>query len=127
MLGWSEGGRVGLVLTQNYPNVVEKLILLAVPSFQSEADTKRYSKGNKEVRLWNQRTADNYLRAYRDMDEVQVLWSRHMQFIANFSKYFPNGITDNKFESIVCPVLVIHGDQVYLIQTLYQYSSCFLF
>ena len=112
MLGWSAGARAALVLTSIYPQMVENLILLGISSFQRETDTNNIINYTKDVNKWNQRTIDNYLRAYNDINEVQQLWDNHMAFIRQFTNYFPNGIIDNKFETIKCPLLVIHGDQV---------------
>ena len=116
VLGWSEGARSALVLTWLYPNVIENLILMGIISYPTEVNTRTILQLTADVDNWNKITFDNYLRSYKDKDEVQQLWERHMVFIADFHKHFPNGIVNKDFDPIICPVLIIHGDKVWLIQ-----------
>jgi hypothetical protein len=61
---------------------------------------------------WGQEKIENYLKIYSSRNEIQELWDRHMNFVANYRKYFPEGVFKNKFHLIECPVLIIHGDKV---------------
>ena len=112
MLGWSEGARVALVLTSLYPDNIEKLILFGIISFPTQINTKNILTLTSNTDNWNKTTIDNYLRSYSDEEEIQQIWGRHMIFIRDFHKLFPKGLINNNFESITCPVLIIHGDKV---------------
>ena len=85
---------------------------MGIISFPTEVNTKMILKLTADVDNWSQSIFDNYLRSYESQEEIKRLWSRHMVFIGNFHNYFPNGITNNKFDSITCPVLILHGDKV---------------
>lgn len=114
MYGWSEGAKVALVMAINYPDLIDELILQGVITFPTEINTRNILL-TKNINNWGRHTIDNYLRSYRDEIEIQELWKKQMTFISNFQFYFPKGITNNKFDSMRCRTLIIHGDRVWAI------------
>ncbi len=111
VLGWSEGAKVALVMAVNHPNCIKSIIMCGIITFPTEKNIKNILS-TKNIDDWGREMINNYLRAYKDCDEIQELWDKQLKFIANFGKYFPNGICNNKLNGIKCPVLIIHGDRV---------------
>lgn len=111
MLGWSDGAKVALVMANKYSYQIKAVVLMGIITFATERGTKNIL-ATKNTKYWDQEMLNNYLRAYKDEEEIQSLWSRHMDFIANFGRYFPNGLCNNDFSAFRCPVLIVHGDLV---------------
>jgi valacyclovir hydrolase len=111
VIGWSDGGIAGLVLAINYPTNVKSIIMWGSIGFPSEKLFK-LSFTSRDLDYWSRERIDNYLKIYDNRNEIQELWNRHMNFVVNYRKYFPEGVFKNKFRSIQCPVLIMHGDKV---------------
>jgi pimeloyl-ACP methyl ester carboxylesterase len=99
------------VLAINYPTNVKSIIVWGILAFISEK-VYRILLSTKNVDNWGREKIENYLKIYSNRNEIQELWDRHMNFVVNYRKYFPEGVFKNKFHLIECPVLIIHGDKV---------------
>ncbi|CAG2104536.1 unnamed protein product [Medioppia subpectinata] len=115
VLGWSEGSRVALVLSANYPNSVISMIAMALPVYPTEQNTANILK-TRNIQNWGPELIGKYLKVYDSESEIQALWKRHMVFISNFPDYFPKGVCNYKYDTITCPVLIVHGDKDPLVQ-----------
>ncbi|XP_054157230.1 valacyclovir hydrolase-like [Oppia nitens] len=111
VFGWSEGSRVALVLAADYPDVVTDLVVLALPTYATEVHNKNMLM-TKNIDNWDKTMIDRYLTVYKDRAELQNLWRRHIIFVDNFPQLFPKGICYNKYDSIKCRILLLHGDRV---------------
>ena len=110
-MGWSEGARVALVIATFYPDCIERLIVMSVQTYNTEANTK-FLQLTKDFFNWTKDSVDNYLRFYKDLDEIRELWDNFVDYAIDQARFHPNGLIDNKFSSIRCPVLIMHGNLV---------------
>ena len=111
VLGWSDGSRSALILTSLYPNNVESLILFGIIEKDFEKTNIKAFNITNDVNKWHKNIVNNYLRSYKDQDQIQQLWTELMTFVLKMHEYFPNGVLQD-FDSIKCPVLIIQGDCV---------------
>ena len=103
-MGWSDGGRVGLVAAINYPGAIDKLITWgSAPVVTSRQQMALESSRNLQV--WDRVRRDAFFAAYGE-EEAKEMWGRHV----NFYKSLHN-ICREKIHEIRCPTLILHGDR----------------
>ena len=111
VIGWSEGAKVALLMAIKYPESVQSLVLTAISTHYSKKGLNSMLS-SQSVDKWPKDKLKDYLNAYKSKDEIQSLWTRFIKFIEHYIQYFPEDIFKDKYKTVKCPVLMIHGEQV---------------
>ena len=100
-------------MTIKYKDSVEALVVTAI-STQTSVKVINTIMTTKSVENWSKRRVDALLKVYDSKDEIQKLWNRFVKFREHYNQYFPGDLFNGKYHLVRCPVLIIHGDQVYI-------------
>lgn len=78
-MGWSDGGRAGLVAAISYPALIDRLITWgAAPEV-----TKRQQlalEAARELKFWDEVRRQSFIEEYGSLEEGQTMWGRHVDF-----------------------------------------------
>ncbi|XP_058062466.1 valacyclovir hydrolase [Anopheles bellator] len=107
ILGWSDGGITGLLLTANHPEQVEKLVIWGSNSYISETETKIY-EDIRDVRKWSARMREPMEKLY-GVDYFPKLWSAWVDGLLRIYKERDGDICSAKLKHIKASTLVMHG------------------
>lgn len=104
-MGWSDGGRAGLVAAISYPSKIEKLIVWGAAS----EVTKRQQlalEAARDLKYWDEQRKQGFIQEYGSQEEAQKIWGKHVDFYKTIGNICKEGVP-----RIRCPTLVIHGDR----------------
>ena len=104
-MGWSDGGRAGLVAAISYPSKIDKLI-----TWGAAAEvTKRQQlalEAARDVSFWDEQRRQSFIQEYGSLEEAQKMWGKHVDFYKTIGNICKEGVP-----KIRCPTLVIHGNR----------------
>jgi len=103
ILGFSEGGRVGLVMGATYPNEILKIVTIGASCYVTDEE-RNPLRPHRQITNWGPSLVDEMRVIYGD--ELEPLWD---QFVETYFKYTDIFKTD--LAAITCPVFILHGEQ----------------
>ena len=106
VLGWSDGGISGLILSSMHPKSVRKLVVWGANAYVTEDDAKLF-KQIEDVRQWNPKMREPLEEIYGD--SLQELWSQWLDTVVGFYRETGGNICIDGLSKISCPTLVVHG------------------
>ena len=102
ILGFSDGGRVALVMGSLYPKEIQKIVAWSCSSFISDAE-KNSPRESFDINNWGPSHLAEMQAVYGD--ELQSTWDH---FSALYRAY--TDIFKSELEKIECPVFILHGE-----------------
>ena len=99
------------MMAAKYPKHITAIVLTGL-SNRNNDDLIRYLKAFICADSWNPSIIQRYLRYYESFSEIKAIFSELTEFYADFARYFGSDIFQDKYDSVTCPVLIFHGDQV---------------
>ncbi|XP_059158785.1 valacyclovir hydrolase-like isoform X2 [Physella acuta] len=109
VLGWSDGGTVGLILAANYTGSVQKLLVWGANAYVNEQDLE-FCNSVKEVKDWSPKMRDAYTEVYGE----EYLTKQSKAWVHATHNYFTqrNGdICIGSLPNIKCPTLIVNGQK----------------
>jgi len=113
VLGWSDGGIAGMILSGERPELVRKLVVWGANAFVSQEDVDLIDKV-RDLSKWSAKMREPLERMY-GKENLQGLWSSWIDAYFSF-KDDDNGICKDSLPKINCPTLVIHGSKDPMVQ-----------
>jgi valacyclovir hydrolase len=101
VMGWSDGGRTGLLMAISYPSRVDKLVIWGAVHLVTDRQ-KQVLEAGRNVDLWDDDKLTLFRTAYGN--EVQNMWNNHVDFYKVMGDFC--GSTVHK---IMCPTFILHG------------------
>ncbi|XP_041968722.1 valacyclovir hydrolase [Aricia agestis] len=109
LLGWSDGGIVGLILAAKYPNAINKLVVWGANSFILPHELEIY-KNIRDVSKWSKKMREPMVELYGE-EYFPKLWSNWIDgVIAVYNKNDGN-ICAEMLKNIKCPTFILHGEK----------------
>lgn len=109
VLGWSDGGISGLIMAARYPEAVQKLIVFGSNAYVNETDVAAM-EAIQDLNNWSDKMKAPMIALYGDKYFKQ-LWEGYVKFYGKIFRQRNGDICKNELPKIVCPTLIIHGDQ----------------
>jgi len=107
VLGWSDGGICGIILTATERVAVENFILWGSNAFVSDDDMKMIEK-TRDLSKWSERMRAP-LEATYGKEGLQTIWNQWMDGYNKFHQNENGSICINELSDISCPTLIVHG------------------
>lgn len=107
VLGWSDGGIVGLILTGKQQEAVEKLVVFGSNAFVTELDIEMIGK-TRDLEKWSARMKAP-LEAVYGKEGLHTIWNNWMDRFFSFADRPQGDICISSLANILCPTLIIHG------------------
>lgn len=104
-IGWSDGGRVGLVAAIAFPSRIDRLVIWGsaarvTPRQQLALEAAR------DLGIWDDRRRETFIREYGSLKAASEIWGRHVDFYKTLGN-----ICEEDIQKIRCPTLLVHGDR----------------
>lgn len=106
VLGWSDGGIVSIFLASEYPDAVQKLIVLGANAYVSKGDEELYKKF-EDVSTWSEDHRGRLTPIYGD--SLQELFSSWIRSMRSFQTQSNGDICTKELAKITCSTLVVNG------------------
>lgn len=107
LLGWSDGGISGMILSAKYDKVVKKLIIWGSNAYVIEEELKIYEK-IRDISNWSPKMKEPLVKLYGESG-FQKLWNDWCDTLKNIHEKKGGDICKNKLQLIKCPTLILHG------------------
>lgn len=105
VLGWSFGGRVGLLLAIKYASRVQKLVVWAAASHSDRGENLLMSY-IADTSTWAQDHVEPYEKVY-GKQQFAMMWDKQAAFIRSL----PTNLCRDEIGDIMCPTLIMQGDK----------------
>lgn len=104
-IGWSDGGRVGLVAAINFPSRLDRLVIWgSVPRVTSRQQMAL--EAARDLQYWDESRREAFIEEYGDLDTATKMWGLHVDYYKTL-----DDICEEEIGKIRCPTLIIHGDR----------------
>lgn len=107
VLGWSDGGITGMILSALYPKSVDKLVIWGSNAYVVEKETKIY-ESIRDVSKWSEKMRQPMEEMYGKAGFVQ-LWSDWIDALLAIYRERNGNICREHLPNIVSPTLIVHG------------------
>ncbi|RWS11680.1 valacyclovir hydrolase-like protein, partial [Dinothrombium tinctorium] len=104
LFGFSDGGRVGLIMAAKYVNEIKKVAVWATSAFITKSEKEYIKNILRDVSKWKQWKVAALEKVYGS--QLQEYWGKFIDAYCEYDDIFTN---DLKF--IKCPVFILHGDK----------------
>lgn len=101
-IGWSDGGRTGLMAAALYPTKVDRLIIWGALPVVTERQRLGLQTSVK-MELWNEDRRTAFYAEYGE-ELAKKMWARHVSFYQTLSN-----LCQELVPKIRCPTLILHG------------------
>ena len=101
-IGWSDGGRTGLVAAALYPASVERLIIWGAAPVVTQRQKLALS-ASTDMNTWDPVRKESFISEY-GLATAQAMWARHTAFYQTL-----NNLCEELICKIRCPTLILHG------------------
>ncbi|MBC7828350.1 MAG: alpha/beta hydrolase [Chitinophagaceae bacterium] len=105
VIGFSDGAYSGYKMAALYPETVIKLVAMGAGDKKNNASTERFNYNETDLL----KTAGNYFAGLRKLMPEPQRWNETLAMLNNL--YNNDVISNETFEKIKCPVLVMAGDK----------------
>lgn len=109
VLGWSDGGIVGMILAAKYPAAVNKLVIWGSNSFILPKELEMYKK-TRDIKTWSERMRKPMIEVYGEeyFAKLWAKWCDGMETVFNANN---GNICSHLLKDIKCPTLILHGEK----------------
>ena len=107
ILGWSDGGMTGIIVSANNPNNVDKLAIWGSKAYISEKDRNNAIK-IIDTSKWSASAREPLEAVYG----VEGLKTMSTNFVESYCKY--SEICKDEVQRLKCPTFVLHGDKDFI-------------
>lgn len=107
ILGWSDGGITGMIMSGLYPKAVSKLVIWGSNAFVLEKETKIYDS-IRDVSKWSEKMRQP-MEAMYGKEGFAELWSQWIDALIAIYKERNGDICKEHVKKIVSPTLIVHG------------------
>ncbi len=104
VIGFSDGGYSAYTLAANYPEVVEKMVVMGAGD-QPKESLPSFNYNSEELMA----TAGEYFKKRLDNMPEPKRWNESLQMLSKL--YNTSVVSQEVFQKIACPVMVMAGDQ----------------
>ncbi|KAI1280610.1 Valacyclovir hydrolase [Halotydeus destructor] len=104
IVGFSDGGRIGLVMAANYTENVKRVVGWGCSAYVTREE-REYLNSIRDPMKWSTRKRLEMENLYGE-DGLKTLWNR---FVDCFISY--EDILTEELKKIKCPVFILHGDK----------------
>lgn len=113
VVGWSDGGTIGMILAAKYPDLVQKLVVFGANAIVTEEDVEIF-KSVRDINKWSERMRKPMV----DMYGEEYFQKTHSEWVDNYIKVYyedrKGDICSKDLPNIKCPTLLIHGLKDYM-------------
>ena len=107
VLGWSDGGVVGIHIASMYPEVVKKLVIWGANAYFGKEDIECY-ENTRDISKWSKWMRKSMESIYGD--DLAPYWCSWIDSTIDVYKRDGNLCID-RLPLITCPTLVLHGEK----------------
>ena len=104
-IGWSDGGRVGLVAAIAFPSRIDRLVIWGSTARVTERQ-RLALEAARDLRFWDDGRRQSFVEEYGDLHTASQVWGLHVDYYKTI-----DNICEDKISQIRCPTLLIHGDR----------------
>lgn len=101
-IGWSDGGRTGLMAAGLYPSKIDRLIIWGATPMVTDRQ-KAGLETSVNLALWTNERRDLFHTEYGP-ELAQTMWTRHVKFYQTLGN-----LCQELVPKIRCPTLILHG------------------
>ncbi|XP_038076338.1 valacyclovir hydrolase-like [Patiria miniata] len=109
VLGWSDGGIIGIIMAATYPDHVQKLLVWGGNAYVTEKDIEAY-EATRDISKWSERMRAPMVEMY-GAEYFQKLWSGWIDGIRTICTENRTDICMADCRRITCPTLIVHGEK----------------
>ncbi|XP_033625771.1 valacyclovir hydrolase-like [Asterias rubens] len=109
VLGWSDGGIIGIIMAATYPDHVQKLLVWGGNAYFTEKDIQAY-EATRDISKWSKRMRAPMEEMY-GAENFQKLWSGWIDGVQNIMVENRTDACMDDCRQITCPTLIIHGEK----------------
>lgn len=109
ILGWSDGGITGMIMSGLYPKAVEKLVVWGSNAYIIEQETTIY-ESIRDVNNWSEKMRQPMESMYGKEGFAQ-LWSNWVDTLLQIYKERQGDLCREEVKKIDCPTLIVHGQK----------------
>lgn len=107
LLGWSDGGISAMILSANYPQNVEKLVIWGSNAYVLPSELKIY-ESIRDVKKWSEKMRKPLDDLY-GADYFASTWSNWIDIFAKIMKERGGDLCKSKLDKIIAGTLILHG------------------
>jgi valacyclovir hydrolase len=104
-VGWSDGGRVGLVAAIAFPSRIDKLVIWGSAA-RVTARQQLALEGARDLGIWDPVRRQAFCDEYGGLPEATHVWGLHVDFYKTLGN-----ICEEDVGKIRCPTLLLHGER----------------
>eukprot|EP01129_Flabellula_baltica_P001526 TRINITY_DN1147_c0_g1_i4.p1 TRINITY_DN1147_c0_g1~~TRINITY_DN1147_c0_g1_i4.p1 ORF type:complete len:172 (-),score=35.40 TRINITY_DN1147_c0_g1_i4:47-562(-) len=110
VLGWSDGGNTSCILSAMYPESVDKMVIWGSNPTVTKEEMDVYNS-LRDTTTWNPKMREPLVEMYGEA-YFQMQWEAWVDAYQRFYNATVDGdIYQRELEKILCPTLIIHGEQ----------------
>ncbi|XP_067130955.1 valacyclovir hydrolase [Centruroides vittatus] len=108
ILGWSDGGTMGLIIAANYPDIVQKLAIWGSTAYFTNDDILMMNAA-RDIQQWNRKMLEPMLALYGE-EYFRKMWHSYLDAVQDIVS---NGgdLCKDDLKKIQCETLILHGDK----------------
>jgi pimeloyl-ACP methyl ester carboxylesterase len=111
VIGWSDGAKVAIMMGIR-TNRIKCIVVIAI-FIRVSKQTLSPILWSRNTKNWDKNAYDNLYAIYGD--SLQLYWDEYLNSWKDIADKFPSGYLTDDLGSIRCPVLLVHGDQVLIL------------
>lgn len=118
ILGFSDGGRVGLVMGSEYPDEIQKIVSTGSSCYITPAE-KDALNIIRSTKSWSEVSLKEMRKVYSE-EELERLWTQFLDAYFTYTDIFKSALS-----KIKCPVYILHGenDSVVFVEHAHYFKS----
>ncbi|KAF0690339.1 Aste57867_18270 [Aphanomyces stellatus] len=109
VLGWSDGANSSVMLAADFPQHMERLILMGGNAFITDEDLSLYAAID-DVSKWNPKRRDDLAAVHGGIDALQAKWTEWNATMAQIYNDKQGDICTAFLPDVKCKTLVLHGE-----------------
>lgn len=107
LLGWSDGGISAMILSANYPQNVEKLVIWGSNAYVLPSELKIY-ESIRDVKKWSEKMRKPLDDLY-GAEYFATTWNNWVDIFAKIMKERGGDLCKSKLDKITAETLILHG------------------
>ncbi len=112
MIGWSDGAKVGVMMAIKSQSRIKSLVAISI-LIRVSKETLAPILWGRNIKNWPKETYESLYAIYGD--SIQLMLDEYVNFWKDVIGKYPSGYLTDDLRLIRCPVLLMHGDQVFTI------------
>ncbi|ETW09730.1 hypothetical protein H310_00221 [Aphanomyces invadans] len=116
VLGWSDGANSSVILAAEYPQHMERLVLMGGNAFVSDEDLALYA-GVADVTKWSVKRREELSAIHGGVEELQTKWTEWIATMRRILEEKHGDLCTAYLPDVKCKTLVMHGEEDALVPT----------